>query len=299
VTWRSLFIYSTACCLITISSFHSITQAEETRRIHSADASKQGVGQNIDAVERLVNESVAARQILDSQNEQALALHKKALEYLKQARQAQSHDDAHAVAQALNNAKIAIFQGIRLVGNKVVRKDKRQRYNKMLHSLKALLEAHHRIAVEKGNNASTIETENHARTEMAEAQKLYSKGQLDQAMIMIDDAYSSVKFSLTKLRNGATLVRSLHFNTAQDEYRYEVTRNDTHNILINTVLKDKLSDPRLGKLMAIPMEQARKLRQQAELQAKNGQFKSAIKTMEQATRQLIRAIRMAGIYIPG
>jgi tetratricopeptide (TPR) repeat protein len=296
---HSLLKYSLACCLIAISTFNSVAQAEEARRIHTAEATKDGVGQNIGAVERLVNESVAAKQILSSHNEQALAMHEKALEYLKQARQAEAHSNAQAVAQALSNAKKAIFQGIRLVGNKVVLEDKRARYNKKLHSLKALLEAHHRIAAEKGNDVSAVDTENHARAEVGDAQKLYNKGQLDKALAKIDYAYSSIKFSLTKLRKGATLVRSLHFETPEDEYRYEVSRNDTHNILIHTVLKDKLADPRLGNLMAIPIEQARKLRQQAELEAKNGQFKSAIKTMEKATSQLIRAIRMAGIYIPG
>lgn len=296
---HSFLKHGLACCLITILSINTVTHAEEVRRIHTAEATKDGVGQNISAVERLVNESVAARQIQDSHNQQALDMHAKALEYLKQARQAQARNDAQGVAQALSNAKKTIFQAMRLVGKKVVQEDKRSRYNKKLHSLKALLEAHHRIAAEKGNNASTTEIEDHARTEMAKAQKHYDKGQLDDAQAMIDNAYLSIKLSLTRLRKGATLVRSLHFNTPEDEYRYEVSRNDTHNILINTVLKDKLSDPRLGKLMAIPMEKARQLRHQAELEAKNRQFKSAIKTMEKATSQLIRAIRMAGIYIPG
>ena len=109
----------------------------------------------------------------------------------------------------------------------------------------------------------------------------------------------SIKLSLTKLREGKTLVRSLNFETKEDEYQYELGRNNTHNMLVNTVLKEKRNDPRLGKLMDIPLNQAEKLRSQAETEAASGDYETAIKTMEQSTKQIIKAIRMAGIFIPG
>lgn len=51
-----------------------------------------------------------------------------------------------------------------------------------------------------------------------------------------------------------------HFETKEGEYRYELGRNHTHKILAETVLKEKRSGPRFGKLMDIPMNQVEQLR---------------------------------------
>ena len=134
---------------------------------------------------------------------------------------------------------------------------------------------------------------------MVESQAQFDRGELELAMSSLNSAYLSIKLSITQMHNGDRLVRSLHFETKEDEYRYELDRNDTHKMLINTVLKEKHEDPRLGKLMDIPLQKASELRTQAEKQAGDGDFDAAIKLLEESTQQVIRAIRMAGIYIPG
>ncbi len=285
----------------------SLAMADEPRRILTADASKLGVGQNIGFVEKLIHESAAAKQILQSDNPEARAFQEKAIVHLDEARAAEKQGNAEAVAKALNKAKLAIFMGMRLVGDKVVKDKKQENYNKKRHSLESLLVAHKRIRKEneQGQNANTkvsqkvAEIEAHTQSRMQEAQTHYDKGKLVEAMDVLNNAYLSLKLSLVKLRDGKTLVRSLHFETKEDEYRYELRRNDTHNMLINTVLKKKRADPRLGKLMDIPLKEADKLRAEAEQQAGSENFETAIKTLEESTKHIIRAIRMAGIFIPG
>lgn len=273
--------------------------SEEAKRISTAEAAKLGVGQNIEFVERLIHESVAAKQIVESDNQDAHKLRETALEQLEVAKEARKRGDEKAVADALHEAKTAIFKGMQLVGKKVVAEKKQENYQKKRQSLEALLEAHQRITAEQGGNAHTQDVEDFARSKLDEAKAASEKGDYTEALNLTNSAYLSVKLSLTKLREGKTLVRSLNFETKEDEYRYELSRNDTHNMLVNTVLKEKRADPRLGKLMDIPLNQAEKLRSQAESEAANGDFESAIKTMEESTRQIIKAIRMAGIFIPG
>jgi hypothetical protein len=275
------------------------TVNHDSRRILTAEAQKQGVGQNIRFVEQLIHESAAAKQILASDNEEAQALREKALASLDKAKLAEQQGDAQAVADALHEAKQAIFQAMRLVGKKVVKDNRREQYEKRRSSTTTLLEAHQRISQEKGVDSAAAEVEAYAQKTMQEAQALYEDNKFAQALERMNIAYLSVKLSITKLRSGETLVRSLHFETRQDEYRYELDRNDTHKMLVEVVLKEKLADPRLGKLIAIPMKQADKLRTEAEQQAQGGDYESAIKTLEQSTKQIIRAIRAAGIYIPG
>jgi hypothetical protein len=280
---------------------------QESRRIYAAEATKQGVGQNIGFVERLINESAAAKQIESGDNQEAKARHAEALTQLEAAKAAQAKGDAEAAAAALSEAKKAMFAAMRLIGGKVVKDKKRENYNNKLQSLKALLAAHQRVREEKaaGKNAdkvmldAALKVEQHAENEIAQAQQQLDAGALDEAMKLVNDAYLSIKLSITQMHNGDRLVRSLHFETKQDEYQYELDRNDTHKMLINTVLKEKHEDPRLGKMMDIPLNKADQLRQQAEQQAAQGDFEGAIKLLEQSTQQVIRAIRLGGIFIPG
>jgi hypothetical protein len=291
--------------LITLSLSAPWVGAHEPRRIHTADARQKGVGQNIDFVEKLIHESAASKQILQGENAEAKGLREEALRHVDEARAAAAKGDADATAQALTQAKRAIFQAMRLVGGQVV-KDKRQdNYNNKRQSLVSLLAAHERIRQEETETMGEAlakaadESQAYTRKKMQEAQDLYDEGKLVRAMEVLNNAYLSLKLSLTHLREGKTLVRSLNFATKEDEYRYELRRNDTHNMLINTVLKEKHQDPRLGPLMDIPLKEAVRLRTEAEQQAAQGDFETAVDTMEAATKQVIRAIRMAGIFIPG
>ncbi len=273
--------------------------SQHQRRIRTADAQTQGVGQNISFVERLIQESVAAKQIIGSDNKEASQLRKQALDYLREAKQAREAGNENAVAEALQHAKQAMFKAMRLIGGNVVNNKKQQDFNSRYESVKALLDAHKRVSLEKNVGESAVAVETQADAAMRASLSKFEKGELDEAMVSINSAYLSVKLSLTKMRSGETLVRSLHFATKEDEYNYELDRNETHKMLVNVLLREKLSDTRLAKLIETPMNKADELRNQAIQDAEADDFEAAIKTLEESTQHIIRAIRSAGIYIPG
>ena len=71
-------------------------------------------------------------------------------------------------------------------------------------------------------------------------------------------------------------------------------------MLVSVLLKEKVSgsssiDGMVGKYM----DMASSLRKQAETQASKGDYEAAIQTLEDSTKEIVRAIRGAGIYIPG
>jgi hypothetical protein len=278
---------------------NSNRDAQARHHISVSEAQKQGVGQNIHFVEQLIHGSMAARQIKASGNDEAMALQQEAEAQLATAMRAQEAGDDRAAEEALTQAKQRIFQAMRLTGDKGLKDNQRERFKNRYQSTKALLEALQRVGEEKHVGATVLDVEAHARDTMRQASSQFDQGALDQAQELIDSAYLSIKLSLTRLRNGETLVRSLHFDTKEDEYHYELDRNDTHKMLVSVLLKEKSPDSRLTQLIAIPMKQAAELRAQAEQQAADGDFETAIKTLEQSTKQIIRAIRATGIYIPG
>ena len=117
---------------------------------------------------------------------------------------------------------------------------------------------------------------------------------------MLDEAYVAAKVAIEHLRGGETLVRSLNFASSEEEYHYEVDRNDTHRMLVDVLLKEKMkTNWGIEAMVNKFMESADKLRTRADEQASDGEYENAIGTMEQSTKEIVRAIRSAGIYIPG
>jgi hypothetical protein len=274
------------------------SQDQAPHHILSADAQKLGVGQNIQFVEQLINQSAAAKRIQQGDNAEARALQEKAIQELERAKQAQQAGDTQTVSDALHKAKSAMFQAMRMSGKKEAKEKQQRDFNARIKSVTALLDAHKRIRLEKQLGKPAEDVEQHVASEIQSAQNEFSKGQMDKAMEQVNAAYLSIKLSVMRLRDGDTLVRELHFETKQDEYKYELERNRTHRVLVDVVLKEKLS-PQMSMLMKIPMAKAEELRAQAVKQAEGGDFEKAINTLEQSTQQIIRAIRMAGVYIPG
>ena len=91
-------------------------------------------------------------------------------------------------------------------------------------------------------------------------------------------------------------MRSLHFANKEEEYHYEVDRNDTHRMLVTVLLSDK---PAASAGVQPLVQRAAQLRLQAEAAATRSEFSAAIEILEESTRELVRAIRGAGVYIPG
>ncbi|MES9909807.1 MAG: hypothetical protein ABW150_15070 [Candidatus Thiodiazotropha sp.] len=136
--------------------------------------------------------------------------------------------------------------------------------------------------------------------EQAEAaDRLAAAGKIKEAQIQLDIAYETVKQEVEKLRSGDTLIRSLVFASNEEEYAYELDRNETHFMLVKLLLEDR--DINAGTQSAVDeyLAQARRLRKLADKASEVGDFEEGIKKLEESTKQIVRAIRRAGVYIPG
>jgi hypothetical protein len=193
-----------------------------------------------------------------------------------------------------------------------VQGEKTQRdFDARLESARALLAAQQRITTEKaasapaGSAQAKTAQEAGAATraierQLAEAQALAAQGKVGEARPVLDRAYLTARVSIEALRRGDTLVRSLHFASAREEYDYELDRNETHAMLIKLLLADrKDASGAMPPAMQTLVDKAGGLRGEAEAKARTGDHPGAIKLLEDATRELVRAIRVGGVYIPG
>ena len=251
-------------------------------------------------VQTLIERSSMAQKVASSASPDALAKRDQARAKYLEARQASSEGNTDAAQQALNEAKMAMFQAARLADNGQVLEGKRQSdYQSRLGSVEALMAAHERVTEIKGQQDLHRQLEPRVQERVQKARSLAGAENYDQARAVLDEAYLSVKASLERLRGGDTLVRSLNFATKEEEYRYELDRNDTLRMLVNVLLKERLKQQSVSQMVDTHMAKASDLRTEAEAQANSGDYRNAIDKLDASTKQIIRAIRSAGVYVPG
>ena len=266
--------------------------------IYAADVdATDELAPRIAMVRTLLFESSAARRIENSDDEPARLKRQQAISIFEEAIDPGDIDTRKA---RLNDAVALLYASAALVSNNSGSDQKyREDLDRRQRSLDALLVAHERIMVEKGttDEHTLLLADIDADTRAVET--LLSANKIDQAREHLDRAYGKTRLSVEQSREGETLLRELKFETPEDEFRYELDRNDTHRMLLTVLLQEKMQNERVKDRVYSYVEEADKLRESATEQASDERFDEAIELLERSTAELVRAIRGAGVYIPG
>ena len=280
--------------------------AQTTAPAGQADAAQQAplereqIEKRLLSIGRLIEQSSASRQIEASGDAGALAQRAKAREAYGQALQARDAGDYAGAARLATESSTQMFQAARLAARGPVTEDRRRAdFAARMESVKSLLAAQQRISAEKPNTPDAAETGRSIEKLIGEASRLAAANQQLQAETVLNQAYLLVKAAVSSMRGGDTLVRSLNFATPEEEYRYELDRNDTHLMLIKVLTADKPRMTGMDGILKGFADKAVELRKQAEQASRSGDHTAAIKWLEASTRELVRAIRSLGIFIPG
>lgn len=259
----------------------------------------EGKPSRFGSVRKLLEVSSGARQVLNSDNPEA---HQSYIEARKSYLQAAAEPDNAKVNELLNNTVKLMYRAIHAASPKKLLDQKKLRdYKRKLLSVNALLEALQRISIEKGNEGDTGRLKARIDEIVAASDRQVRNGDIDTARVQLDEAYLLVKTGIDNMRNGDVLVRELKFASKEEEYSYELDRNDTHQMLVKLLLEKKLADKpeAYKKNIYERVDEALQIRATAESMGKAGDFEAAIAELEKSTGELVRAIRMGGIYIPG
>lgn len=262
-----------------------------------APADRAQLERRLGSVATLIESSSAARQIEGSgvavareKRDNARLIHREAAATL-------AAGDLAATAQLLDKAAREMMSGARLANPQQVNgeKDKRDLAARV-ESARALLAAQQRITQEKNAGAQAQEEARRIEQALTQAEQHAAAGRTAEARVLADRAYLTARVSIESLRRGDTLVRSLTFANKREEYDYEIDRNDTHRMLVTMVLSERGD---VAPMVKPFVDRAAALRRDAEGQAGRGDHAGAIRALEDSTRELVRAIRAGGIYIPG
>lgn len=265
----------------------------------AAQVSADDLDNRIANVSRLLEESSGAKRVDASSDTEALARRAEARELLRQARAARDAGDSARAGDLLSQASRAMFEAVRLAGppDSIARKHESD-FDDRVGSIEALIAALERITAEKGLDVSS-EVISAVKTLLARGIALRDGGDITGGREVLNEAYEEAKRGVEELRGGETLVRTLNFASKEEEYRYEVDRNDTHRMLVEVLVSEKRAKAGIDRMVTTFSKSAAKLRADAERQADNGDFAGAVTTLENSTKEYIRAIRSSGIYIPG
>ena len=254
------------------------------------------VERRLQSVRTLIEGSSAARQIEASGNAEAQGQRNKARQLRRLAEEAFGAGDLRSASGLLDDASRQLFEGVRMLAGE---RDKTENLAAALatrmESARALLAAQKRISVEKPA-AGAADTAKRIEGLLNEAREHLAAQRLGQAQPLVDQAYLMAKASIGAMRGGDTLVRSLNFASKEEEYHYEVDRNDTHQMLLKVLVQKQAAEAGGGREF---VERAAALRRDADAAGKRGDYAAAIRLLEDATRELVRAIRGAGVFIPG
>lgn len=252
------------------------------------------------AVGVLIEKSTAARQVEASGDPRAREKRTRAREVYQQALRAFESGDLERAGKLLPDASALMFEAVRFAAPEQVTAEKqRADFDARMESVKSLLAAQKRIAAEKPHTPGAREASAAVDRLLAEARELAAAGKLGEARTRLDEGYLIAKASIGSMRGGDTLVRTLKFETREEEFRYEIDRNDTHRMLIQLLIDGKRTAASGDVMVRTSVEKATALRQQADAIAAKGDHAGAIKMLEDSTAELVRAIRNAGVFIPG
>lgn len=278
------------------------TQESAATRLSAVKVDKDQLQFNLESVGKLLEMSSASRQIESSRAPEAIAKRERAREIYKSAKASFNGGDLEKASAQLTEVRATFFEAVRLAApEEVTAKKLEADYRSRLDSVNALLGAYRRVANEKGSASKTVgETVAQIDKSVAEAARLAQAGKYREGRAELDRAYLVAKAGISSLRSGDTLVRSLNFASKEEEYHYEIDRNDTHQMLIKVLVEEKrANNPMLDQQVQGFVAKAKELRTAAEAAAARRDHAQAVKLLEDSTVELVRAIRNAGIYIPG
>jgi hypothetical protein len=95
--------------------------------------------------------------------------------------------------------------------------------------------------------------------------------------------------------NNQTIVYDLNFETAEEEYNYELKRFQGYEELVPIAIEQKKPAEGAKKLMESFVKKGQDLRDRAMQAAKDGDYPTAIAMLQDATKDVRRGLRMIGV----
>jgi hypothetical protein len=251
----------------------------------------------VELLGRLVNESAAAQRIAQSSDGQARELLDSATGAWQRAVQALESGQLRVAGRDAERGLADMADATRRVKDAGrERRLARERYDRLRKRVLSFSEAYRRVLAEKPDAPATgwLDQSEVSRL-LEEAGALAGEGEHASANRRLEQAANAVESALSEARHRETLLHELTFTTPEEEYSYELQRNDSYALLVDMLgTKRQQTDTGLQYLQRM-LGENETLRKDASELYERGQVDAAIQALEEATRQLARTLRASGL----
>lgn len=247
----------------------------------------------LDYAEGVIMNARNMAHIQESGNEEAKNLLSMAQDEMQQARKAQQDGDFEA-ADKLTTSALKHFTSAR---SKAPREDNDLAYQKRRYQdLQKQVETYKEWSHSSSQlDASTQAEMDHALAEIEKAAQFAAKDDYTKANEFLGMALNII----IKVKNDSLKVRTfsydLNFETAIDEYKYELSRNDDYLRLLPVAISQRQPSPGIQNLMTRYADQATIKRHDAEMMFAQKQFEKAVAALQDSTKDLVNALKIAGV----
>lgn len=267
----------------------ALVSAEEDSRSHA-------INSKLKFLSWLVNDSPVVQRVVKSTDVDAIAQLDNAKSLLEQA-QIQFDDGNFVVAEEKIAAGIKEMSRVsrKIKDEERVKSASKKLFHEMNERIQSFMDAFTRISQEK--NDGLIEAmldRDKLKGLMRQADGLYQEGQFALANHQLKKASDMLDQALTSARHKDVLIHELNFDSAEDEYEYEIRRNESYVMLIR-LLQDKQTVSDASRLYIAKIVEANVVVvEEAVESVEKGDLVNAIAILEKGTDKLSRALRMAG-----
>jgi len=274
------------------------TAAVPAAAVQNKPVSKADANQKLMFADMLLK-SKNSETILKSNNSEAIALYKKAETGVGSARQnLEAGKNAQAYQEAENSIAL-LKQSAGLVPGENAMEHLEEQNRELLASIHGFEAAHkdhyERVAKKQGKDAAVGYDKAEVQKLIKSAEEFTSKGEHAKANRDLHEAQHSITVALQKMLHNQTIVYDLKFESAQEEYEYELSRFKGYEELVPVAIEQQ--NPAAGprQLMESFVKKGQDLRDRALEAAASGDFPTAIAMLHDATNDVRRALRMIGV----
>ncbi len=264
----------------------------------ASEVTEAKVKQKLMFAQMMIN-SQGAKRVAASTNAEAKNMLSEARQILADGRQKSL---AGALPEALSQANRAlkmVDEATRLVPSEEILAEQVDSYKSLLAEVADYQKSHKtnlKHQEKKGAVSDDVKYDEKAVAKLiSDAKAFAGKNDYVRANGLLQKAQKILTVALHKMLDSKTLVYDLNFETAADEYDYELKRFGGYEELIPVAIEAKKPAPGAIKLMESFLAKARTRRDEAEAKAASSDYGAAIGMMQQATMTVRRALRMVGV----
>jgi len=262
--------------------------------------SRQLVEQKDAFVGRLLGDSSEAVRIAESGNPEARESLSRANELRARARDALERGDLRAADAAFNEAIGMIAKARRLAPDASYRAiEQRFRYNRLVSTLDALQRSYRGHLSRIGRAESEDPGWNAVSLLIQRAQSLRTSDQLGQANLALLRAEQRLLEAFGGMLSGSTLDYTPRFSGEAEEFVFELERNRGYRELVPIALSELKPSGDAARRVEHHLETDRSLSGKARELAGRKRYAEALSTIRASTVSLQRALRAAGLAVPG